>query len=92
MVKKKKILFLLTGGTINSGYNEDTKFVSPNKKAFRLLHKYIEKSFNDPDIELLFRDPLGIPGKDSSNIHPGNWIEITSIIAEEIANGIEMGF
>lgn len=89
MAKKKKILFLLTGGTINSGYNEDTKFVSPNKKAFRLLHKYIEKSFNDPYIELLFRDPLGIPGKDSSNIHPGNWIEITSIIAEEIANGID---
>ena len=88
MAKKKKILFIFTGGTINSGYNENTKFVRPNKKTFSLLHKYIEKSFHDPDIELLFREPLGVPGKDSSNIHPGNWIDITTIIAEEIANGI----
>lgn len=89
MAKKKKILFLFTGGTINSGYNENTKFVRPNKKTFKLLHKYIEKSFNDPNIELLFREPLGIPGKDSSNIQPDNWIEISSIIAEEIINGID---
>jgi len=87
--KKKKILFLFTGGTINSGYNQNTKFVRPNEKTFHLLHNYIKKTFQDPNIELVFREPLGIPGEDSSNIHPGKWMNITEVLSEEIEKGID---
>jgi len=88
MGKKKRILIVLTGGTINSGYSQNTKFVRPNKKTFNLLHNYIKQTFDDPNIELVFREPLGVPGEDSSNIHPGDWVEITRVLTKEIEKGI----
>ncbi len=89
MGQKKKILFVFTGGTINSGYNQKSKFVRPDKKTFFMLHNYIKKSFQDRNTELVFREPLGIPGKDSSNINPAHWIQITGVLLEEIKKGID---
>lgn len=86
---KRRILVVFTSGTINSGFNEKTKFVRPNEKTYRLLHQYIKKSFREPDVDLVFLQPIGVPGEDSSNIHPGHWIDITMAIAEEIRMGID---
>ena len=86
--KKKKILFIFTGGTINSGFSQKSKFVKPDKKTFYRLHNFINNSFHESSIELIFREPLGVPGEDSSNIHPGHWLTISKMIAEEIKKGI----
>jgi len=89
MGQKKKILFVFTGGTINSAFNQNSKYVSPNIKSFHLLRNYIKKSFQDQNTELIFREPLGIPGADSSNINPVHWVEITGVLLEEMKKGID---
>ena len=88
MCQRKKILIVFTGGTIISAFNEKNNRVCPNKRIFNLLHDYIKNIFKNQNIELIFRKPLGIPGKDSSNINLGDWIKISKIIVEEFKKGL----
>jgi L-asparaginase len=87
MKKKRKILVIFTGGTIASSVRD--KVASPNKKSFQSLYNYVKQFFLHKDIELTCIEPWGIPGEDSSNLDPGNWIKITSIIVKELENQLD---
>jgi len=89
MQRKKRVLVIFTGGTMVSGFQGKGKVVCPNNKMFKSLHSYLEKYFQDNNIELIYREPLGMPGEDSSNLGPEQWIKITSIIVEEIQKGLD---
>jgi len=90
MQRKKRVLVIFTGGTIVSGFqNRGKKATGPNNKIFMSLYNYVEKFFQDKNMELIYQAPLGMPGKDSSNLGPEHWIKITSIIAEELQKGLE---
>lgn len=82
----KRILLIFGGGTIVSSFHR--RATGPDVNASKSLHDYVEKFFKDKDIKLVCYDPWGIPGKDSSNLNPSNWLEITSIIVEELQKGL----
>lgn len=81
---KKRILVIFTGGTIVSGFQGKSRVASPNNRSFKSLHAYVKKFFEDKNVELICRGPMGIPGEDSSNLAPEHWMKITSIIIEEL--------
>jgi L-asparaginase len=87
MGNKKRILVIFTGGTIASSIQK--KVASPNKKSFQSLYSYVKQFFYRKNVELICYEPWGIPGKDSSNLDPVNWIKITSIIAKELENQLD---
>jgi len=91
MQRKKRVLVVFTGGTIVSGFQGKGKKATtgPNNKMFKSLHSYVEKFFQDKNIELICREPLGMPGEDSSNLGPEQWIKITFIIVEELQKGLD---
>jgi L-asparaginase len=84
---KKRILVIFTGGTIASGVRG--KVTGPSKKSFQSLYDYVKQFFQRKDVDLICYEPWGIPGEDSSNLDPGNWIKITSIIVEELEHRID---
>ena len=86
----KRILVIFAGGTIASGFQGNTKFAAPDANNFKSIHKTVKKFFKDKSIdEVICREPLGIPGKDSSNIHPGYWLKITALISSELKKGLD---
>ncbi|MGB2782690.1 MAG: asparaginase domain-containing protein, partial [Atribacterota bacterium] len=89
MQRKKRVLVIFTGGTIVSGFQGKGKVAGPNNKMFKSLNSYVENFFQDKNIELTCQEPLGMPGEDSSNLGPEQWIKITSIIVEELQKGID---
>jgi len=82
----KRILVVFGGGTIVSSFHR--KATGPDVNTCRSLHNYVEKFFKDKNTELVCYDPWGIPGKDSSNLNPGDWLKITSIIVKELQEGL----
>ena len=87
MKKKKRILVIFTGGTIASSIrNQGT---GPHKKSFHSLYSYIKQFFRKKNVDLVCYEPWGVPGEDSSNLDPGNWIKITSIIVQELETGLD---
>ena len=89
MKREKRVLVIFTGGTIVSGFQGKGKVTGPNNKMFKSLASYVEKFFQDKKVELIFQEPLGMPGEDSSNLGPEHWIKITSIILEELQKGLD---
>lgn len=89
MTRKKRILLIFTGGTIVSGFHGKGKDTGPSKKMFKSLTDYVEKFFQGKKVELIFREPLGVPGEDSSNLGPEHWIKITSIIVKELQKKLD---
>ena len=87
MVKNKRILVIFTGGTIASSFQK--KGTGPNKKTFQPLYSYIKKFFHKKNVDLICYEPWGIPGEDSSNLDPSNWLKITSIIVKELKNNLD---
>ncbi len=87
MKKKKRILVIFTGGTIASGVHN--KVTGPDTKSFQSLYSYIKKFFQYRDVDLICHEPWGIPGEDSSNLDPGHWLKITSIIVRELEYGLD---
>jgi len=85
-MKMKRILVIFGGGTIVSSFH--IRSTGPDVSAHKSLHNYVEKFFKDKDIELVCRDPWGIPGKDSSNLNPSDSLKITSIIVKEFQKGL----
>jgi len=86
----RRILVIFAGGTIASGFQGDTKSAGPDSENFESLHDSVKEFFKDKAVdEVICREPLGIPGKDSSNIHPGHWLTITSLITSEIKKGLD---
>lgn len=86
----KRILAIFAGGTIASGFQGKTKIAGPDANNFKSLHKTVKEFFIDKAIdEIICCEPLGIPGKDSSNIHPGHWLKITALIANELQKGLD---
>ena len=68
MQRKKRVLVIFfTGGTIVSGFQgKGKKATGPNNRIFKSLYNYVEKFFQDKNIELICQEPLGMPGEDSS--------------------------
>lgn len=89
MTRKKRILLIFTGGTIVSGFHGKGKDTGPSKKMFKSLTDYVEKFFQGKKVELIFREPLGVPGEDSTNLGPEHWIKITSIIVKELQKKLD---
>ncbi|GAB4117178.1 MAG: asparaginase [Candidatus Caldatribacteriota bacterium] len=89
MKKRKRILVIFAGGTIASSFRLKNRTTSPDNRAFASLHSEIEKFFTGKKVELFFQEPLGIPGKDSSNLGPEHWIKFTSLIAQELKNELD---
>jgi len=86
----RRILVIFAGGTIASGFKGNTETAGPDKNNFKSLHKTVKEFFKDKAVdEVICREPLGIPGKDSSNIHPGHWLKITALITEELQKGLD---
>jgi L-asparaginase len=82
MKDKERIMVIFTGGTIASGVRN--KVTSPSKKSFQSLYSYVKHFFQDKNVDLICYEPWGIPGEDSSNLDPGNWMKITSLIVKEL--------
>ncbi len=82
----KRILVIFGGGTIVSSFHR--RATGPDENTSKSLHDYVEKFFKNKDIELVCYDPWGIPGRDSSNLNPGDWLKITSIIVKELQKGL----
>jgi len=86
----KRILVIFAGGTIASGFLGNTRIAGPDAHHFNSLHETVKEFFGNKGVdEVICREPLGIPGKDSSNIHPGHWVKITSLIAEELKKDLD---
>lgn len=85
-MKVKRILVIFGGGTIVSSFHRSA--TGPDENTSKSLHDYVEKFFKDKDIKLVCYDPWGIPGKDSSNLNPSDWLKITSIIVKEFQKGL----
>ena len=85
-MKVKRILVIFGGGTIVSSFH--IRSTGPDVSAHKSLHNYVEKFFKDKNMELVCLDPWGIPGKDSSNLNPSDWLKITSIIVKELQKGL----
>lgn len=81
----KQVSVILTGGTIASGFGLCGK--RPTTKASAALKAYLREFFDQKDATLIFREPWGSPGLDSSDLDPGHWIELTRIIADDIDRG-----
>jgi len=64
MQRKKRVLVIFTGGTIVSGFQgRGKKATGPNNKIFQSLYNYVGRFFQDKNIELICREPLGMPGE-----------------------------
>ncbi len=87
MEKKERILVIFTGGTIASGLHN--KVTGPSKKSSQSIYGYIKHFFQDKNVELICHEPWGMPGKDSSNLDPVNWVQITSLIVQELEKGLD---
>ncbi len=87
MERKDRILVIFSGGTIASGLKDNV--TSPSKKSFQSLYGYVKHFFQNKNVELICHEPFGIPGKDSSDLDPGHWMEITSIISRELENSLD---
>lgn len=86
----RRILVIFAGGTIASGFLGNTKSAGPDEGNFNSLHKTVKEFFKDKAVdEVICSEPLGIPGKDSSNIHPGHWLKISALIATELKKGLD---
>lgn len=81
----KQISVLLTGGTIASGFGLSGK--EPSEKAGSKLKAYLREFFDEKGVNILFREPWGTPGLDSSDLDPGHWHAIARIIADDISAG-----
>lgn len=77
---------IFTGGTIASAFGEDGGKL-PDSKAADSLRGHIEGFFRGRNVEVLFREPWGEPGLDSSDLDPGHWVEMASVVAQELRNG-----
>lgn len=82
----KRLLVLFTGGTIASSMGLEGKAPKAERSA-QLKHCLAEAFAHRPDVELVVREPWGIPGLDSSALAPRHWMEMTQVVAEEIASG-----
>ncbi len=82
----RKLAVLFTGGTIASAFCEDGG-KGPNPGAVMALREHLEGFFNGRNVEVVFREPWGVPGLDSSDLDPGHWVELASIVAQELRNG-----
>ena len=87
MKRKERILVIFAGGTIASELHN--KVASPSKKSFQSLYGYVKNFFQDKNVDLICREPWGIPGEDSSNLDPGHWLKITAIIVQELENQLD---
>ena len=62
MQREKRVLVIFTGGTIVSGFQgKGKKATGPNDRIFKSLYNYVEKFFQDKNIELIYQEPLGMP-------------------------------
>jgi len=89
MRQKKRVLVIFAGGTIVSSFQRKNRITSPDNRAFASLQSEIERFFEDKRVELIFQEPLGIPGEDSSNLGPEHWIKFTSLIIEELSRKLD---
>ena len=87
MERKERILVIFSGGTIGSRLHN--KVTGPSKKSFQSLYSYIKHFFQNKNVELVCHEPFGIPGEDSSNLDPGHWLKITSLIAQELEDQLD---
>ena len=67
-----RLLVVFTGGTIASGF--DGRGKAPVSGASRRLKDSLAELFAERGVEALFREPLGSPGIDSSEMDPGHWL------------------
>lgn len=82
----KRLLVLFTGGTIASSMGLGGK--APKAERSAQLKSCLEEAFaHRSDVELVIREPWGIPGLDSSALSPVHWMEMTRLVAEEAKNG-----
>ena len=82
----QRLLVIFTGGTIASRSGDEGK--GPDSETVAALKSHIEGFFEGRNVEVLCRDPWGVPGLDSSNLDPGHWVELASLIAGELKRGI----
>lgn len=82
-----KALVIFTGGTIASGFMGERK--GPHPAVSRTLQEYVSAFFAEKKMDVVCLEPWGVPGLDSSNLDPGHWIEITRIIDDAIAEGVD---
>lgn len=82
----KRLLVILTGGTIASGWDGTGK--APAANASEKLRLSLSDLFQGRDIDIIFREPLGHPGIDSSEMSPAEWVKITNCIAAELKGGL----
>lgn len=87
MERRERILVFFTGGTIASGMLD--RVTGPSKKSSQSIYDYIKHFFQDKNVELICHEPWGMPGKDSSDLDPGNWQQITSLIVQELEKGLD---
>ncbi len=81
-----RLLVVFTGGTIASGF--DGRGKAPVSVASRRLKDSLAELFAERGVEALFREPLGSPGIDSSEMDPGHWLEISRCVAAELERGL----
>lgn len=81
-----RLLVVFTGGTIASGFDGQGK--APVSGASRRLKDSLAELFAERGVEAVFREPLGSPGIDSSEMDPGHWLLISRCIAAELERGL----
>ncbi len=81
-----RLLVIFTGGTIASGFEGDGK--GPSSRASQRLRASLQEICDERGLEPLFREPLGQPGLDSSELDPGHWQILTAQIASELRQGL----
>ncbi len=82
----RKLAVIFTGGTIASAFGEDGGKL-PDARATDALRGHIEGAFKGRNVEVVFREPWGVPGLDSSDLDPGHWVEMASVISQELQKG-----
>ncbi|MCF4151616.1 asparaginase [Dethiosulfovibrio sp. F2B] len=82
----QRFVVLFTGGTIASAFGEGGS-KGPDSTVVGALREHLSGFFAGRDVDVICREPWGVPGLDSSDLDPGHWVELASSIARELENG-----
>jgi L-asparaginase len=82
---KKKVFVALTGGTIASAFKGQSAW--PDEATVDQLKNAVRVFFGERGVEATLFEPWGRPGYDSSDLDPGNWVQLTDAIATAFRDG-----
>ncbi len=82
----QRLAVIFTGGTIVSSLRFDGQ-AGPDDRASQEVHELVKGFFQEQDIDVVCKEPWGVPGLDSSDLTPSHWVELAAIVASELRDG-----